>query len=106
MSDKAITKLIKETDLNGDGSIDINEFFNMVENGMKGDVIHRALILRSGVRKAFEKYDKDGNGFITRDEFKKIVEDKYQATLTPTQVDALMNQADVNKSGKLSLKNS
>ena len=101
LSEKEIVKLVKESDTNGDGSIDVDEFLNMVENGPKRMVIHKALIQRAGVRKTFEKYDKDGSGSITRNEFRKIVEDKYQATLMPSQVDALMDQADVDKSGKI-----
>ena len=101
LSEKEIVKLVKESDTNGDGSIDVDEFLDMVENGPKRMVIHKALIQRAGVRKTFEKYDKDGSGSITRNEFRKIVEDKYQATLMPSQVDALMDQADVDKSGKI-----
>jgi len=101
LSEKAIVKLVKDTDQNGDGKIDVEEFLNLLENGTKKEVIRKALIQRSGCRKAFEKYDTDGNGFITRNEFRKIVEDKYQATLMPSQVDALMEQADVNQSGKI-----
>lgn len=101
LSEKAIVKLVKEADMNGDGSIDVDEFLNMVESGPKRMVIHKALIQRAGVRKTFQKYDKDGNGYITRNEFRKIVEDKYQATLMASQVDALMDQADVDKSGKI-----
>ena len=88
-------------DQNGDGKIDIDEFLHQIENGTKKDIIRKTLIQRNGIRKAFEKYDKDGNGFITRNEFRRIVEDKYQSTLMPSQVDALMEQADLNKSGKI-----
>ena len=101
LSEKAIIKLVKDTDQNGDGKIDIDEFVSFLENGTKKDVIRKALIQRSGIRKAFEKYDIDGNGFITRNEFRRIVEDKYQSTLMPSQVDALMDQADLNKSGEI-----
>ena len=90
MSEKDIKKLLTDFDQNGDGTIDIQEFLNMIQSGTKRDAIHKALIQRSGIRKAFNKYDKDGNGFITRDEFRRVVEDKYQAKLTAKQVDALM----------------
>ena len=38
---------------------------------------------------------------ITRDEFRRIVEAKDQAKLMPSQIDALMDKADVNGSGKI-----
>ena len=43
---------------------------------------------------AFKKYDKDGNGVITRDEFRKVVEDKYQARLRADQIDQMMLNVD------------
>ena len=87
MTERELAKLIKEIDQNGDGNIDVEEFLNMVENGPKRDIICKALIQRARIRKSFQKYDRDGNGVITRDEFRKIVEDKYQTTLTKAQVD-------------------
>ena len=101
MSEKEITKFVKEIDQNGDGKVDVSEFVNMVEGGSKRDIICKALIQRAGMRKTFRKYDKDGNGEITRDEFRRIVEDKYQTTLMQSQVDSMMKQADVDKSGKI-----
>ena len=101
MSDKDIKLLIKEIDQNGDGTLDIEEFLRMMQSGRKRDVIHKALVQRSGIRKAFEKYDKDGNGSITRDEFRKVVEDYYQAKLHPSKVDVLLTQADANGNGSI-----
>ena len=101
MTDKDIKKLLNDFDQNGDGTVDLHEFMTMIHSGNKRDCIQKALIQRSGIRKAFEKYDRDGNGIITRDEFKKVVEDKYQAELSSNQVDALMVQADINKDGRI-----
>ena len=102
MSDNEIKRLVTETDKNGDGVVDIEEFFNMVECGDKQKVIRKEMIQRSGVRKAFEKYDRDGSGAISREEFRKVVEDKYQSTLRNTQIDKLMEQADKDNSGQIS----
>ena len=77
MSLKEIKTLLGDLDKDGDGTIDIQEFLDKVGTGSKRDVIHKALVKRAGIRKQFEKYDKDGSGFITRDEFTKVVEDKY-----------------------------
>ena len=101
MRDKEIKNLLEEIDQNGDGSIDIAEFLDMLEHGNKRDTIQKALVERSRIRQTFAKYDTDGNGVITMDEFKKVVEDKYQSRVTPSQLEAIMVQADTNKSGTI-----
>ena len=101
MSETEINKLLRGFDQNGDGTIDLKEFMTIIESGSKKDIIHKALIQRSGIRKSFRKYDTDGNGLITRDEFRKVVEDKYQARLNPKQIDELLKLADVNKDGRI-----
>ena len=101
MSETEINKLLRQFDKNGDGTIDLKEFLAFIESGNKRDVIQKALIQRAGIRKSFQKYDTDGNGAITRDEFRRLVEDKYQAKLTSIQIDELMRQADVNKDGRI-----
>ena len=101
MSEKEITTLMKNTDKNRDGIIDVGEFLSMVEDGTKREIIHKELIQRSGIRKAFEKYDKDGSGSISREEFKKVVEDKYQSTMSASQIEKLLEQADKDGSGSI-----
>ena len=99
MSEREIKKFEKEFDKDGDGTIDIEEFFEMVQNSSERGIIHKALIQRSGIRKIFQKYDKDGNGVITRDEFTRVVEDRFQSRLLPEQVDHILKEADQNGDG-------
>ena len=107
MSDSEISELVNETDQDEDGTIGIEEFLNMIEidniegRSNKRDIIHKAFIKRAEARKAYEEYDKDGNGFITRDEFKLICECRYPCKLNPEEIDALMNEADKDKSGRI-----
>ena len=101
MSEKDIKKTIGEFDKNGDGTVDVQEFLDTIKCSNKRDAIHKALVQRSGIRKSFEKYDRDGNGVITRDEFQKVVEDKYQTKLTSEQVNELMIAADKDNDGKI-----
>ena len=102
MTENQIMKMVKQTDKNGDGSVDLEEFLNLVETAEQKRVIHKELIQRSGVRQAFMKYDKDGSGTITRDEFRRVVEDKYQTTMRANQIDKLMEEADKDNSGNIS----
>ena len=101
MSESEIRKLIREVDQNGDGKVDVQEFFKMIECGKKRDVIYKELVKRSGIRQSFQKYDVNGDGVITRDEFRRIVEAKYQTKMMPGQIDTLMDKVDVNQSGMI-----
>jgi len=101
MTEKEVQKFVESIDEDGDGTVDVSEFLHLVEVGSKRDVICKALIQRAGIRKTFKKYDRDGNGCITRDEFRKIVEDKYQTTLMASQVDEMMRQADEDNNGNI-----
>ena len=102
LTENQIVKMVKQTDRNGDGNVDLEEFLDLMETAEQKRIIHKELIQRSGVRKAFEKYDKDGSGSITRDEFRRVVEDKYQTTMRANQIDKLMEQADKDNSGQIS----
>ena len=105
MDDDEILQLVKETDKDKDGNIGIKEFLNMIEidniagRSQKRDVIHKAFIRRAEARKVYDEYDTDGNGFITKDEFQVICENKYPYKLTQEEIDELMDEADKDKSG-------
>ena len=105
MTDKDITKLVSDTDRNGDGQVSVEEFLKMIEidnvkdRSLKRDIIHKAMIQRAEVRKKFERYDKDGSGTINRQEFKNIVQHRYMAAISEEQLDELMNKADKDRSG-------
>ena len=101
MSNTEIMNLLKKFDNDGDGNIDTREFINLITTGEKRNVIRTALVHRHGIREAFKKYDRDGNGVITRDEFRKVVEDKYQTRLRVDQVDQMMLSVDQNGDGQI-----
>ena len=101
LSGRDIQRILKEFDENGDGTVDIKEFLSAMTSTGKRGIIHKALIQRAGIRKAFSKYDKDGNGVITRDEFRRVVEAKYQAKFTSKSIDKLMHNADTNNDGRI-----
>ena len=101
MSLKEIKTLLGDLDKDGDGTIDIQEFLDKVGTGSKRDVIHKALVKRAGIRKQFEKYDKDGSGFITREEFTKVVEDKYGQNISSKERKKMMKLADKDGDGKI-----
>ena len=101
LSSRDIKEILHEFDKNEDGVVDMQEFESTLHGKANRDAIQKALVQRSGIRKTFKQFDKDGNGFITRDEFRKVVEAKYQARFSSNAVDKLMVNADKNGDGRI-----
>ncbi|MFG2870148.1 EF-hand domain-containing protein [Streptomyces sp. NPDC048338] len=53
-------------------------------------------------RKAFERFDVDGDGLITATEYKSVMAQLGDFHVTETVAEALINQRDSNGDGKLS----
>ena len=100
MSPEDIDHLMKEFDIDGNGTINVCEFLILMSNKKNRKLIHRAIILRTKVRKAFKELDLDGNGFITRKEFKSVMK-KQSVKYTESQMNAMLKEADINGDGKI-----
>ncbi|WP_137993237.1 EF-hand domain-containing protein [Streptomyces vilmorinianum] len=53
-------------------------------------------------RTAFERFDVDGDGFITASEYKSVMAQLGDFNVTETVAEALINRQDANGDGKLS----
>ena len=63
---EAIMEVLKTADINGDQVISYDEFMlSMTDANFFCNIKH--------LQEAFQKFDKDGNGTISFDEFKKIL---------------------------------
>ena len=101
MTNREIHRLVISYDENRDGNIDTQEFVSLITTGEKRHIIKKVLTHRHGIRETFEKYDLDESGFISRDEFRKVVEDKYETILGSDQIDLMMLRVDKNNDGKI-----
>ena len=98
-SEIEIQKAIKEIDRDGDGTIDMDEYVRSCRNKATQDLIHRALVQSSKIRKEFERFDKDNSGFITKEELMEVIQARAAVTISPKQIDQMMMDSDENNDG-------
>ena len=101
VSEEEIAKVLKEIDLDGDGTINLNEYFVNMKNSDSKNLIHRALVQRSKARKSFEKFDKDGSGYVTTDELLEVFEELMGGPVTIEQFENMMKECNKNSEGKI-----
>merc|ERR1712150_386821 len=101
-SEADIKKAIKEIDKDGDGTIDLEEYMKSRKNKTNMDLIHRALVQRSRVRKEFERFDVDQSGYITKEELMAVIQARAAVTISEEQIDQMMGDSDENQDGKIS----
>jgi len=89
-----ILELVLEADTNGDGTIDFEEFLEMMKKKSSEEDQMEDL------RHAFKMFDGDGDGFISLAELRRVTTTLGQA-LTDEEVDMFMAEADLNGDGKL-----
>merc|ERR1712226_282021 len=98
-SDADIKRAIKEIDKDGDGTIDLEEYMKSRKNKTNMDLIHRALVQRSRVRKEFERFDADNSGYITKQELMALIQARAAVCITEDQIDKMMVDSDENHDG-------
>jgi len=86
--------MITEVDTDGNGTIDFNEFVQLMGRKMKETDTEEEL------REAFKVFDKDGNGFISAAELRHVMTNLGEK-LTDEEVDAMIKEADTDGDGQV-----
>merc|ERR1711992_416621 len=89
-----ILNLVIEYGVNGDGTIDFDEFLDMMKK------VSKDLDQTVEIREAFKIFDRDGNGYIDSKELKQVVT-RMGHVLTSAEADEFMKEADLDGDGKL-----
>ena len=100
-SESDIKRALKDLDRDGDGIIHVKEYLKSRKNKNTSDIVHRALVHRSKIRKEFERIDEDKSGYITKDELLQVIQATSAVTVTSEQIDKTMEEFDDNKDGKI-----
>ncbi|XP_021363809.1 calmodulin-like [Mizuhopecten yessoensis] len=86
--------MIKMADSDGDGYINRTEYTSMMSQSYSSiDQEKQAL------QKAFEKLDKDGDGFLSTDELRAALQ--YNSDITDDEIDIFFMDADKDGDGKI-----
>ncbi|TFK68285.1 calmodulin-like protein [Pluteus cervinus] len=85
---------LKTVDANQNGTLEFQEFLELVVLLKQHDV--------SEVREAFKRYDKDGNGRISKKELKEMMLSLGEK-LSDAQIDEMIREADANGNGEIEL---
>ncbi|KAF9435634.1 calmodulin-like 3, partial [Entomortierella beljakovae] len=94
ITEASIQTMVRALDVDGSGTIDFLEFLTlMTRNSAKTDY-------DTELKEAFKVFDKDGNGFISRSELSHALSN-LGSTLTEEEVDAMIQEADINGDGQV-----
>lgn len=98
IEDCVVEALIKQASERDDGLVSEEEFLDWMasqgEIGGQDDDIMQDLLA------AFRVFDKDGNGYITRDEL-KVAMDLIGESVTEAQLDEMLKATDIDHDGKI-----
>ncbi|CAG8568768.1 17668_t:CDS:2, partial [Racocetra fulgida] len=86
--------MINEVDLDNNGTIDFNEFLNMMARKVKDSDAEEE------IKEAFKVFDKDGNGLISAAELKTVMS-SIGEKLTDEEIDEMIHEADVDGDGQI-----
>ena len=99
-SEGEIQGVIKSVDLNGDGTVNLAEYYRSQKNKTNHNLIHRALVQRSKIRKEFLKFDLDNSGYITKEEMVEVMEARG-VKISIDHISGMLQESDENDDGKI-----
>ena len=89
---ETILQIMQSADTDGSGEINYTEFLAAT---MDANVFMREDYLRT----AFNMFDKDNSGFITKEELMEVIQARAAVTISPKQIDQMMMDSDENNDG-------
>ena len=102
ISESQIKRALRQIDINGDGTVSGEEMLRVLEKFDTDGIVYKALNERATIRKDFLTYDTDGSGYISKDEFFNIIENRTGWAINKEQMELIMIDVDENNDNKFS----
>ncbi|XP_055534095.1 calmodulin-beta-like [Wyeomyia smithii] len=93
-SQAEVEQMIHEVDLDGSGTIELDEFLQLMARKLREDTTDEEL------RDAFKIFDRDGDGFLSVDELSAVMKN-FGERLSDDELADLLEEADIDKDGKI-----
>lgn len=94
LSEEDIGEIVKEVDNDNSGSIDFEEFAQLMENKMKDNDSEEE------IQESFKIFDKKNRGAINKDDIKHVLENLHER-VTQADLDAIFAKYDIDQDGFL-----
>ena len=99
-TDAEIEEVMRRIDYDGNGTVNLAEYYLSQRNMSHRDLVHRALVHRSGIRKEFQRFDMDNSGYVTEDELLEVIHARG-AKFSMKQIRMTLQETDTNDDGKI-----
>ena len=94
-TDKQLQEMMDEIDIDGNGTIDFNEFITLIIKQMKD------LDLEEEMKEAFNVFDKDGNKSLTSHEMRTIFLNLKGKGIPEIEIEQMIQAADLDGDGTI-----
>ncbi|CAF0764636.1 unnamed protein product [Rotaria sordida] len=94
-TDSLVRKVMKEMDIDGNGSVEFDEFVKVMKN------VYERKFTDDEMRRVFKCFDIDGSGYVTADELHEILK-RLNRDISKNQIREVINEVDMDHDGKIS----
>ena len=93
-TDSELQDMINEVDADGNGTLEFDEFCQLMARQMQDTNQDEEL------KERFKLFDKDGNGMISRDELREVMQ-QLGEKLSEEDIEEMITDADTNNDGQI-----